>query len=256
MADEDVVVQAGGDGYLLARLEDHARRVARSGRPEFSHFLDPAQCDLARRAARKQDVAVRLWGGLEETERCVAGFFTDEEEIEGCWPIRWLRCRWNPRYAAPGHRDLLGALLGQGIERENLGDIVLMEGEAYCAVLPEIAEYLAVSLREAGRAALTCTVQDQAPALPEPSGVLRRDTVASTRLDAVLAAAWNLSRTDALEMIRQGKVRVNYLPQERPDARLTQGALVSVRGKGRFRLQEIGELTRKGRIGITLFHYQ
>ncbi len=244
------------DTYLLARLEDHARRVARSGRPEFSHFLDPAQGELARQAAHRQGVTVRLFGGLEENERCVAGFFADVAEEAARWPIRWLRCRWNPRYAVPGHRDILGALLGQGIERENLGDIVLLEGEAYCAALPDIADYLAASLKEAGRATLNCTVQDEAPALPEPSGVLRRDTVASTRLDAVLAAAWNLSRNDALEMIRQGKVRVNYLTQERPDARLAQGALVSMRGKGRFRLEEIGEPTRKGRIGITLFHYQ
>jgi RNA-binding protein YlmH len=248
-----------GDGYLQARLEDLALRAVRTGRPEFSRFLDPAQCFLAQRAATRHGATLRLWGGYEDAERRLAEFSGERwnaTEAGDQWPLRWLRSRWDPRYASPQHRDLLGALLAQGIERENLGDIIVEEGQAFCAALPDMAEFLATSLQEAGRAKLTCDVLTQAPALPEPKGTLRRDTVASLRLDTLLAAAWNLSRGDALELIRQGKVQVNHLPQEHPDARLAQGALVSLRGKGRFRLAEVGNINRKGRVGVTFFHYQ
>lgn len=243
--------------YLRGHLGDCAKRTARSGIPVFSRFLDPAQAGLALEAARKEGVQALLWGGYEEAERRIAAFLRQDGSgppLE--WPLRWLRCRWDPRYAAPGHRDLLGALLGQGIERDQLGDILLMEGQACCAAFSDIAGHLAVSLREAGRASLRCDVLEGDPPLPEPKTVSARETVASLRLDAVLAAGWNLSRNEASELIAQGKVRVDYLLEERPDARLAQGSLVSVRGKGRFLLAEVGATTKKGRIGIVLSHYR
>lgn len=246
------------DVYLAARLADCAKKAARAGGSVFSQFLDPAQSLLALDAARKQDAKICLWGGFENAERRVAAFYAmdDDQPPHSEWPIHWLRCRWDQRYGSPQHRDLLGAILGQGIERDNLGDLLVMEGQAYCAALPEIATYLAGCLGEAGRTTLRCDVTRETPPLPEQRVVSSRDTVASLRLDAVLAAAWNLSRTDASELIAQGKVVVNFLPEERPDARLAEGALVSVRGKGRFRLEEVGHVTSKGRIGIVLSHFR
>jgi len=250
------VSAAAADSYLASRLEECAARAVRTARPVFSKFLDPAQGELALGAARRQRAAVRLWGGYEDAERRIAAFLAPdvpEEPLE--WPLRWLRCRWDPRYAAPGHRDLLGALLGQGVERDNLGDLLVAEGVAYCAALPDIAGYLS-SLCEAGRAAIRCDVPEGDPQLPQPRLEPQRRTVASLRLDAVLAAAWNLSRGEAADMIAQGRVRVDHLPEERSDARLGEGALVSARGWGRFRLAEVGAATKKGRIGITLSHYR
>ena len=245
------------DPYLAARLEECAGRAVRTARPVFSKFLDPAQGELALSVAHRQGARASLWGGYEEAERRIARFCAPdalEERLE--WPLRWLRCRWDPRYAAPGHRDLLGALLGQGVERDNLGDLLVTEGEAYCAALPDIAGYLAGSLCEAGRAAIRCDVPEGDPRLPEPRLEPQRRTVISLRLDAVLAAAWNLSRGEAMVLIAQGKVRVDHLPEERPDIRLAAGALVSARGKGRFRLTEIGAANRKGRVGVELAHYR
>ncbi|MCL2811136.1 MAG: YlmH/Sll1252 family protein [Clostridia bacterium] len=250
-------MSGGADTYLAARLEEWAKRAKHRAIPVFTKFLDPAQAELALGAARRQGAQVRLWGGYEDAERRIAAFFAlDEPEVPLEWPLCWLRFRWDSRYAAPGHRDLLGAMLGQGVERDNLGDLLVSEGAAYCAALPDIASYLTASLEEAGRATIRCDVPQGDPALPQPRLESRHHTVASLRLDAVLAVAWNLSRGEAADMIAQGRVRVDHLPQERTDARLGQGALVSVRGKGRFRLTEIGGLTKKGRMGIVLSHHR
>lgn len=245
------------DSYLAARLRECAGRAVRTSRLVLTKFLDPVQGALALGAAREQGAGVRLWGGYEDAERRIAAFYPlDASENPAEWPLRWLRCRWDARYAAPGHRDLLGALLGQGVERDNLGDLLVAEGQAFCAALPDIAEYLAGSLREAGRVAIRCDVPEGDPPLPEPRFESQRRTVASLRLDAVLAAAWNLSRGEAADMIAQGKVWVNHLPEERADARLNQGTLVSARGRGRVRLAEIGAANKKGRVGILLSHYR
>lgn len=244
--------------YLAAQLSESALRAVRRGQPSFSKFLDPAEALLAEQAARKQCVGLRLWGGYPEAERCIAGFFAGhpENEADLAWPIHWLRCRWQPRYGEVHHRDLLGALMAQGVERYNLGDFILGEGEAYCAVLPEMADYLAGVLTQAGRATLTCDVVTEAPVLPEAKGSVRHETVASLRLDAVLAAGFHLSRSEAADWIRAGKVRLNHLPEERIDAALAEGALLSARGLGRLRLLKVGAVNRKGRIAIELMRYE
>lgn len=79
-----------------------------------------------------------------------------------------------------------------------------------------------------------------------------RDTVASLRLDCVLAAGMSLSRARAAEIIRQGLVQRNHMPEERVDTLLEAGDLLSIRGFGRIRLTEIGGRTRKDRISIQL----
>ena len=75
------------------------------------------------------------------------------------------------------------------------------------------------------------------------------------RVDAVLSAAYDLSRQKAQEMIRAELVKVDHAVETRLDARLQEGSLVSARGLGRFRLREVTGLTRKGRVGLRLFVY-
>ena len=244
------------DTALLARLTELAKRAARTDAPVFTHFLDPAGTALAELAARKQGVTCACWGGYEEAERRLTAFVAGEMPEGAVWPLRWVHCRWDARYGTAHHRDLLGAMMGQGITRDQLGDIVVRENEAFCAALPDMADYLAGALREAGRVTLRCQVVTELPAQPEETGVLCRETVASLRLDALLAAGWKLSRTDAMEMIRQGRVRLNHLPEERPDARVEQGALVSARGKGRLLLEQVQGETKKGRIGVILRRFE
>ena len=69
---------------------------------------------------------------------------------------------------------------------------------------------------------------------------------------ASLASGMKLSRARAAEIIRQGSVMVDHMPEERVDRMLAAGQLISVRGFGRVRLQEVGEPTRKDRLPIAL----
>ena len=72
----------------------------------------------------------------------------------------------------------------------------------------------------------------------------------------MLAAAYRLSRSEAADSIRAGLVKVNYLACDRVDLPLQEGALLSMRGRGRVRLLSVDGTTRKQRIGITLFRYE
>ncbi len=250
-------MDTGKQSYLAAQLENAALRAGKTGSPAFSKFLDPAEAQLAEQAARKHQACATLWGGTMDAERCVAAFTgAIPDRIEDlAWPIVWLRCAWDARYGTLEHRDLLGALMAQGIDRANLGDLLIGQGEAYFAALPEMARYLASALTTAGRVTLTCDVCDAVPELPEAQGMPYHDTTASLRLDALVASGFRKSRADAAELVRQGRVRLNHRLEQRVDAQVPQGAILSVRGLGRVRLTHIGVENRKGRFPIDLIRY-
>ena len=79
--------------------------------------------------------------------------------------------------------------------------------------------------------------------------------VASLRLDAVLCAAFGLSRAKGAELISAGTVSLDHQPCLQPSKEISEGALISVRGMGRARLLEIGGTSRKGRVFIKIGLY-
>ena len=91
--------------------------------------------------------------------------------------------------------------------------------------------------------------------MPEVRRELIRDTVAALRLDAITAVGFRMSRGKAAVLIASGRVQVNWRECTKPDKPLNQGDTVSARGFGKFVLAEIGGLTKKGRMGITVERY-
>jgi len=149
--------------------------------------------------------------------------------------------------------------MGLGIERDTTGDIALGEyrGEpcAYLFVLPEVADYIIANLESAGRASLKVVRAEEEPGIKPPEGTHMRITVQNMRLDAVLAAGCRLSRSEAQKLIGAGLVKLNHMVQIKTDARIAQGDLISARGYGRMKVEEIQGETRKGRQGVLVFRY-
>ena len=247
------------DDALEKRLNELATRAGRAGRVCFSRFLEPSQEAAARQAAARAGARVAFWGGYEDAERRVAAFYPDDEPDRDQWPIRALRLQWNGKFASPGHRDLLGAVMGLGIERETTGDIAMGEYRgaacAYLYALEEMADYIAVNLDSAGRAALKVSLASEEPALLPPEGESLRLTVQQERLDAVVAAACRLSRSEAQRLIAGGLVKLNHVPDLHTDARLAEGDLISVRGYGRIRVVAFQGQSRRGRRVVQVFRY-
>ena len=236
------------------RLRELALRAAHACAPTYTRFLEPPMEIACRAAANFAGCEVAFEGGYEGAERRMAGFYAGGAEALS-FPIRRLRVDWNARYGSIGHRDILGALMGLGIERETLGDIAMLKEGALLFVHEDMADYVAANLESCGRVKVRVSPCGEEVAPPEPEGTLLYRTVPSQRLDAVLAAACDLSRQKAQEMIRAELVKVDHAVETRADARLEAGSLVSARGLGRFRVQEVAGLTRKGRVGLRLFVY-
>lgn len=91
--------------------------------------------------------------------------------------------------------------------------------------------------------------------VPEIDRKIVTDTVASLRLDNIVASAFGLSRGRAAEAIKGGIVFVNHVEVIKADAAVSEGDQITLRGKGKARLAEIGGRSRKDRIYVQIERY-
>ena len=154
------------------------------------------------------------------------------------------------------HRDILGALMGAGIQRETVGDILTEKGRCLFFTTQEMAPYILDNLRSAGRTVLHLKrVPLAGLSLPEPEFQEIRDTVSSLRLDSVISSGFRIGRSLAADYIRSGRAAINGLPCEKPDKAVSEGSKISVRGLGKVRLASVGGKTKKDRISIMIQKY-
>ena len=123
-------------------------------------------------------------------------------------------------------------------------------------VTREIAPYVLQNLTEAGRVRLSVSaIALSEVQVPEQEVRTVQDTVASLRLDSIVASGFRVNRALAAQFVTTGKVSVNGLISEKPDRAVAEGAVISVRGRGKMKVASIRGETKKGRIRITLQIY-
>lgn len=243
------------DDRLLARLVDKYEAWQRSGLQQATRFLTERDLLCALPLLRELGADPIPWGGYCEAERRVLIFPADWQDGDAVChgddcPLTVLEAAFRAE-DAPGHRDVLGALMGLGVERDTIGDIVLHDAACHIVLTREVAPFVLENLRSAGRTALKLSVIPEAEA-QEAAYRLIRDTVASLRLDAVVGSGFGLAREKAANAIRTGKVAVDGLECLKPDRAVEQGARISLRGLGKLQLQEVGGLSKKGRTTIVI----
>ena len=248
------------DDALLARMLDKYELWQRDGRMQYTRFLterDRLCCVPVLRELGADEAF--FWGGYDEAERTaliLPARWQDAESLKRSEesPVAVIRALWKSG-ADLSHRDFLGALMGLGIEREMIGDILVKPGNCDILLLREIVPYVQQNLSSAGRETLTLTLEDE-PEVGEAKFRIIKDTVATLRLDAIVGSGFALSREKAAGAIRSGKVSLNGLECLKPDRPVEAGSRISLRGLGKIRLSEIGGLSKKGRTIIVIERYR
>ena len=244
------------DALTRARIDDACHLCDVRSCPRFVGFLDEHRQAVARAVLREKGFTdFVFYGGYPDAERTVLGVFPSFlPPDETLFPIHAIAFRYRTA-AELSHRDVLGSLLGTGIRREKVGDIICKSGEAIVMVHEELAPFLAESVTKIGREGVRVIYP-----YTEPVSVVREfkelvDTVPSPRLDAVLHVALRSSREEAVRRLAAGAVSLNHIPVESPSLTINEGDILSVRGAGRFRVAALGPLTKKGRLFVRLEQY-
>lgn len=244
------MIRAEEAKLLQLRLHQLAQRTERMDAPSVGRFLTAEERSLAVHEARQCCVKVAFDGGWADAERAQVCFYSDWDEP--VFTHQWLEIRWNGRFSRVDHRDLLGSLMALGMDRAFFGDLIVQEEHAYLCAMPEVAQRLPTEWDKAGNTSIRVRLMDTPPVIEPPKGIQMRDTVASLRLDNVLASGMKLSRSRAAELIRQGLVAVDHQTEDRVDRQLDAGQLLSIRGFGRVRIVDVGQPNRKDRLPVIL----
>ena len=245
------------DKFLISKAQDTADLCEKQSCPKFLGFLSPAErIAIERGIALPTGVECFYSGGYGEAERtvfaCYPDFFDRDDVVI---PLSLLRATGR-ELGGLSHRDFLGSLLGLGIKREKIGDIVILEREALIFVSDDICGYILDNLKKVGRAGVTLEKADIYEGLvPEKKTEEIKGTCASLRIDGMIAFALGLSRGEAVSLIKSGKVNVNWEEPRDISTPLKEGDIFSVRGFGRYRFSGIDGMTRKNRYRVTVEKY-
>jgi len=236
------------DHLLHSRIDDTVHLCDKRGVPCFLGFLDLREQAAAEDYLSNKGHHWALFGGYDEAERRLLSIYPDYyEPMADDYPL----CVVGFRYRAIReitHRHVLGTLMSVGIRRDKIGDILCGEGLSVVFLREEIADFVREQIDRIGGEGVT-VISDYTGPLPISHTYQEmKDTIASPRLDAVVKSLLRLSREKAAELIRLGSVSVDHRPTLSVSLSLEAPCTVSVRGYGRFLIDQIGPETKKGRL--------
>lgn len=263
---------------VLARISDKLKQYQKYGETVWTAFLDPAEQMEAESVLRH--VPHSFWGGYEGAERKIAII---GEELSTGDGGKWMASSpiQNPPSPVDGqrdgqrntlplqmqaiqvvrvtanvvlsHRSVLGSILGLGLSREKVGDLIVQENCCDVILQRELAEFVVNNLKYVGREKVSCRVVELSELLvPEKEGKEIFTTVASLRLDAVVSSALGVSREKASNLIEAERVNLNYKLATSGKKAVCEGDLISVRGYGRVEIAEVVGESKSGRVKIRI----
>ena len=257
---------------LLARIED-CIDASDTGSLSKTKFLSPAEAFYAKRILNEKGLMHRaaFLGGFADAERerlvvlpsYLDGYDeTPEDLLKEYFPTEAEELITAVKLSGSGyrelsHRDYLGSILGLGVERDAVGDIIVIDSQtAYAFVLDSIAKLILDGLLRIG----SDKVKSEIVTLGDDFAYKRKfisisDTVASARLDCVVASLTNLSRDKAQRLVMSGLCQFNFTEEERCDRAVKAGDIITLRGYGKFIVRDISGQTKKGRLRLLADKY-
>jgi len=275
---------------LFQHYRDLIRLSYQRGIPTYSNFAGFRDMELGFLALEDfygknnyfEHIHYELFGGYGEAERklfCFPGenysgaaslknYPSEEgENFSGMdfsldFPISCVRIvPANKRFCEPlNHRDYLGTVMGLGLTRDQIGDILVdrEENPSFCSCYlfckGDKAE-LVCGLTRVRHTTVRAEIVDFSHSGWQPSFREITGSVSSFRLDALLALAAKVSRSQGLALVQGGNVTLNGRCCTENAKKLQEGDVFSVRGYGKFIFDKTMSISKKGRYRITLKQY-
>ena len=242
----------------VARVIDQAEQAIKTWEVVLTDFLSPpVQAEVQQAFGRLTEVHLVAWGGYPQAERQRMGIARSELPLEPAQvDVAALEIAGNFLFDTATHRDFMGAILGTGIVREKLGDVIVLgERGAQAFVVPEMVEFLELELKQVRSVPVkTQRIELSELKFKEPKKKELTTVEASLRLDAVASAGFGMSRSKMVDLIAAGDVRVNWKEITQSSQPVKSGDLIAIRGKGRLEVREVA-ITKKERYRVQLTRY-
>lgn len=222
--------------------------VALKYQRRLSDFLNPREQMIMKAIMGDDaDLLYGMDGGSEDSERKRAIIAPDYEVIDkDDFQLTLLEASYPEKFVAIEHPDVLGAFMSLGIKREKIGDLFVQDGKIQMIVASEISDYIKMNLTGVKKSNVEFSELPISQQMESKEAwITKETTVSSLRLDVMVKEIYGMSRKKAAMYIEGGHVKVNFRTMEDPSFSLETGDLISLRGQGRSRLDEIMGQTKK-----------
>lgn len=255
-------MQYNDDNFLNERLEDMFLYADRNISLSYTHFLDSfeiAQATqyMARLKKFYPQVDYSFWGGYKDAERkilCVYSTYIETSFKD--FPLKVVEFRYNPNFCKLTHRDFLGSIMSLQVKRNSIGDIIVGDGISQVVVSSVVCDVILDEITRIGKQGVKSRVLDTVTLEIVQNFKEISSTVPSLRLDCIVGTSLNVSRTQAVQLIKSKLVTLNYLEMVSPSSLVKLGDVISIRGYGKFIVDSISsEPTKKGRLHILIKKY-
>lgn len=237
---------------LMRQLLDKVASVLNNHDIQITDFLDPYERYLAKTILNRFDIGYSEFGCIEDAERKIIQVFP--EYSDGCYMENYTKVlKLTGDLSNLSHKDFLGGLLNLGIKRCKVGDILLFD--TYCALIvkKEISDFVILNLEKIGNKNMAIEEMSfKNLQIPQMKYKEISVLIASIRLDIIISTSYKLSRTESLNVIKSGKVKVNWEKIDKSSKELEEGDIISVRGYGRIILYSLEGMSKKGKLRATI----
>lgn len=254
------------DKLLVSKVLDKLEFVQKKNSIETTDFLDMHQKTVAEKVLKSQKITNYIcYGGYSNAERVMIIIYP--EKLEDVFNnnqydfnniVRVIRVILpNEMKGKYSHRDYLGAVIKVGLKREKVGDIIVNLDGADLIVSKDISKYIVDSFKELTRFSKSDIYEESIEKLniTEPKTEVLNIIVPSMRMDSIVSELIRTSRSKALEIINAERVFVNSEVITKNSKMLKENDMITVRGKGRFKIIKILNSTKKGNLVLEVEKY-
>ena len=248
---------------LIAKLIDKYEFSKNKNKITYTDFLNISEISIVKKVLKEENISnFVIFGGKEDADRSVLIFYPEkfskemvEKNYEKIFEVIRIKLPNNIKYE---HREFLSGIMKLGIKREKFGDILVTEFGADIVVLTEVAKVLENDLKTLTRfrkSEITIENINDITCIKTEFENLNI-IVSSIRLDNFVAELANCSRTNASDMIIEGRVFVNSINEFKDSKKINIGDLITIRGKGKFVFDGIEKETKSGRYLLNMRKYK
>lgn len=254
------------DKLLVSRVLDKLEFVQKKNSIETTDFLDMHQKTVAEKVLKSQKITNYIcYGGYSNAERVMIIIYP--EKLEDVFNnnqydfnniVKVIRVILpNEMKGKYSHRDYLGAVIKVGLKREKVGDIIVNLDGADLIVSKDISKYIVDSFKELTRFSKSDIYEESIEKLniTEPKTEVLNIIIPSMRMDSIVSELIRTSRSKALEIINAERVFVNSEVITKNSKMLKENDMITVRGKGRFKIIKILNSTKKGNLVLEVEKY-
>ena len=254
------------DRFLVSKLFDKIDVVLKRKSIQYTDFLDMRQRQLIEKVLNDTKTTNYVaFGGFLNSERTIIVLYPEKlEELFNNKQFSFDSVMSVIRISLPNelkglysHRDYLGAIIKIGMKREKVGDIIVSKNGADIIVLKGAEEYILSGLQELTRfkKAQFELLKLENLNVEEPKTEKISIIIPSMRIDSIVSDIVKTSRAKALELIKEERVFVNHQLIEKGAKEVKQDDIITVRGKGRFKVGSVLSSTKKGNLVVEIEKY-